>query len=268
MLRATGYNKSAVSAQTGPHPRYHFFGYAGDQITGDGKFFDRSGMGNHAVRGANLSDTQLFATPGYVTTANPVTGATDSVLRMPNLNFDYAGGEKLLIYWIGKASPEAAAAGLLGDGYTATYPGLRLRANANGTLQPVLYDAANGSGVFGGTSAGVPFDGNLHSLAFVLDGSAKKYGMWVDEEMEAAFGGGYLSFGSGASVDTRNANTFQIGSPIPAAGAGTDGLATQTRSLHIIRFGASDTVPPAATVTAAIKQLRANPGKPILGGAF
>lgn len=270
MIRSpSGYNKTKVLSDTGPHPRYHFHGYAGDQISGDGKFFDRSPLGNHAVRGANLSDAQMLGSSGYAATTNPVSGATDTSLRIPNLNFNYNAGEKLVIYWLGKVNAEAGPASLLGDGYTATYPGVRVRVNTNMTLQLVVYDVDNGGGVFGGSTSVTIADGTLRSFALVLDGAAKKYCMWSDDEVEAAFGGAYLSFGSGAAVDTRNSNTFQIGSAQPsAAGSAAEGTQVYTRALHIIRQSATDTVPPVSVLTSAFKALRANPDKPILGSAF
>lgn len=268
MLRSTGYNKGAVSAQTSPHPRYHFHGYAGDQITGDSKFFDRSSLGNHGVRGANLSEAQMFANAGYMSTIDPAGGSTDSVIRIPNINFDYANGEKLIVYWLGKATPEGALTSFMGDGFSATYAGTRVRMNTSGTFQLALYDAANAGGVFGGTSNGVPFDGNLHSLAFVLDGSAKKYGMWTDETYDTGLGATYATYSGGTSVDTRNTNPWNIGCASPAAAASTTGVATQTRAMHILRLSAADTIPSVAVLTSAFQQLRANPSKAILGGAF
>jgi len=268
MLRTSGYNSGLVSRQTSPHPRYHFLGYGGENVTGDSKFFDRSGMGNHAVRGANLSEANMLANAGYVSTVDPAGGATDSVLRIPNLNFDYAGGEKLILYWLGKATPEGALTSFMGDGFSATYAGIRVRMNTSGTFQLALYDAANAGGVFGGTSAGVPFDGNLHSLAFVLDGAAKKYGMWVDETYDSGLGASYATYSSGTSVDTKNVNPWNIGCAAPVAAVSTTGVATQTRGLHILRLSASDTIPSVAVLTSAFSQLRADPRKAILGGAF
>ena len=49
------------------HPYYFFHGYAGNQFAGDSLFFDLA-AGNHGVRGGNLSDSEMFATAGMVTT--------------------------------------------------------------------------------------------------------------------------------------------------------------------------------------------------------
>ena len=266
MLRATGYNKSAVSAQTSPHPRYHFHGWAAENITGDSKFFDRSGMGNHAVRGANLSEANMLANAGYVSTVDPAGGATDSALRIPNLNFYNAGGEKLIIIWYGKATPEGTDQPLIGDGGSATYPGFRIICKTTGVLQIGMYDSGGGTD-FSGTSTSVPFDGNLHSFCAVIDGQNKKYAFWVDEALDASMSGAYGNFAL-SGRDTRNSNTLNIGQGSPAAAASSFGMATQTRALHVLRLGASDPIPSIATMTQVLQQLRPDPSKPILGGAL
>lgn len=245
-----------------PHPRYHFHGYAGDQISGDGKFFDRSPLGNHAVRGANLSEANMLANAGYVSTLNPTGGATDSVLRIPNLNFDYAAGEKFILYWLGKITPDGATAEWLGDGYNTSNRGINLRCTASGMLMFVLCGNTLG---YTNDSNVAPFDGTLHSFAITIDGVAKTYSMWVDEVINRN------SFTLGATAyDTRNSVTFNIGSVIAAPGSATEacGMATQTRSLHILRLSPTDAMPSNATLTNVFKQLRVNPSKPILGSAF
>jgi hypothetical protein len=257
---------SDLMTLTGPHPRYHFHGYAGDIISGDGKFFDLSPLGNHAVRGANLSEANMLANAGYVSTVDPAGGATDSVLRMPNLNFYHAGGEKLILYWLGKATPEGTDQPLIGDGGSATYPGFRVICKTTGVIQLGMYDSGGGSD-FSGTSSGVPFDGTLHSIGVVIDGAAKKYAFWVDEALDASMSGAYGNFAL-SGRDTRNSNTFNIGQGSPAAAASTFGMVVQTRSLHALRLSATDTIPSIATLTNVFKQLRVNPSKPILGGAF
>lgn len=263
MIRSpSGYNKTKVLSDTGPHPRYHFHGYAGDQISGDGKFFDRSPLGNHAVRGANLSEANMLANAGYVSTLNPTGGATDSVLRIPNLNFDYAAGEKFILYWLGKITPEGAPAEWLGDGYNTSNRGINLRATASGMLMFVL---CGNTLAYTSDSSVAPFDGTLHSFAIIINGAAKTYSMWVDETLNRD------SFSLGATAyDTRNSATFNIGSVIAAPGSATEayGAATQTRSLHILRLSPTDAMPSNATLTNVFKQLRVNPSKPILGSAF
>jgi len=245
---------------------YHFHGFAGQQITGDPNFFDMSGNNHDGVFGVNLSNANAWANQGHVSTVNPAVGSTDSVIRMPSLNFDYNGGEKLILWWLGKVSPEAAGAYVLGDGGVATtYPGVRVRVNTAGTSQLSLI-SASGSG-FSGPSA-VVADGNLHCMAWALDGATRKYGIWVDTVFSPALGGGYATFSSGTAFDTRNSNTFQIGSSSPKAAASTDGIAMRTRTFALLRLGPADPMPTVAQLTALFQALRRDPAKLILDSAF
>jgi len=249
-----------------PHPLYHFHGYAGDQLLGDGRFLDRCGLFNHAQRGANLSDAQLFANAGYVSTVAPAGGATDSVLRLPNLNFDYVGGERLIGWWLGKMTAPASTMSWMGDGYTTTYAGLRFTISSTGKVQIVAYQT--GSSSFSSSSASTLADGTLHSFGFVIDGSARKACMWVDEVVDSNFGG-YTTVWAGGSYDTRNSNTWNIGHSAPnAAAEATNGIVTQTRAFHLLRQSATDTLPTSAAVTTLFQALRSNPSKPLLGSAF
>jgi len=267
MIRSpSGYNKTKVLSDTGPHPRYHFHGYAGDQIAGDSKFFDRSGMGNHAIRGANLSEANMLANAGYVSTIDPAGGATDSVLRIPNLNFDYNGGEKLIIWWLGKLTAEGANLEWMGDGNSAIYKGLAVRVNTTGTFQPFIRDAS--AGHFGSASVTNLGNGSLASWALAIDGTAKNYCMWANDALEGLWSSGFISWNGGVPSDSRNSNTFNIGCAVPAAGASTNGTPVQTRGLHILRLSPSDAMPSAATLTNLFKQLRITPDRPILGSAF
>ena len=247
------------------HPYYHFHGFAGDQIADDAVFYDKA-AGNHAVPGANLSKSQLWTTAaGYASTIEPVGGSTDSVLRIPSINFDYAGGEKLIIWMLGKWTPEGSTASMLGDGSSTSLRGWRVLVPTTGKVQIVLDGA---SSLFSGSTTAVAFDGALHSFAVVVDGAAKKYAMWVDEVVDAAlFSGGYGVLSSGTDADTKTANTVNIGSTTASPG-GTAGIATSTRALAILRLPSTYTVPAIATMTAAFNQLRANPGKLLLASAF
>lgn len=250
-------------------PYYHFHGFAGNQTAGDGKFFDLSGI-NHGVRGANLSDANMFATAGYVSTVDPASGVADSTIHIPNLNFDYASGEKLIVWWMGQGTPEAADTIIMGDGYSTTegQRGWRLRMKTTGAFDLSLWGASQ---VSSGSSHATVFDGTLHSLAFAFDGSAKTHGMWCDEVHHTSFGSALSSFGGGASILTTNSNTVNIGASRPAAAASSsvgDGAAIKTRALVIIRLPVSYAMPTVATMTTLFQQLRANPGKLILASAI
>lgn len=114
-----------IKALSGESPwinvKYFAHLFAGNQIVGDPKLYDISGAGNDGTFGANLSNANAWTNAGYATTINPTGGATDSVIRMPSFNFDYNGGEKFIMWWLGKCTPEGASASLLGDGFSATF---------------------------------------------------------------------------------------------------------------------------------------------------
>jgi hypothetical protein len=269
---------AAVESKT-IHPYYYFHGYAGNQLTGDAVFFDLA-AGNHAVRGGNLSDGtssgQMFEFPGYVATKAPASGFTDSCLRIPGLNFDYAGGEKLFIFWRGIAAGNGIGAetAIMGDGWgTGTsgtgQRGVQIRTTVLGKVYLVLYGASGGVGA---GSTAVCFDGtNVHDFAFMIDGENKKYGMWVDGVFEPNHANTYQTFSSGTAFDTKNGNTFNLGAAQASPGATTQpqgGEATRIRCAVIIRLPTTYPAPPVATVTAAVQALRTRPGKLLLAGAL
>jgi len=247
-------------------PFYHFHGFAGNQLAGDPKFFDLA-AGNHGVFGANLSNSAAWSNAGYVSTVDPAAGVTDSVIRIPSLNFDYSGGEKLIVWWLGAATPEGADVTLMGDGSntTAGNQGVRIRMTTAGKLSNVLY--GQGNSAFSGTTTGAPFDGSLHSFSVMFDGATKKYGMWVDDVLDASIPNSYAQLAAGVDVDTRTTNTFNIGASSRSPG-GTEGSAVKTRALVILRLPAAKSVPLASELTSLFTALRANAGKPIAYGAI
>lgn len=243
-------------------------------MAGDSVFFDIA-AGNHGVRGADLTDAQMFANAGYVTTNAP-SNPYDIAIRIPGLNFDYVGGEKLFIYWRGIAAGNgiAAESSIMGDGWgTSTVGngqrGIQIRTTVLGKVYLVLYGATAAVG-FGSTAT--VFDGtNQHDFAFMIDGENKKYGQWVDGVFEPAHANTYQTFGSGGTFDTKNSNTFNLGAAIAAPGAATQpqgGEATKVRTAVIIRMPASYTVPSVSKTTTAIQALRADPGKLLLASAL
>lgn len=274
-MRALANAVTATEGVTTAHPYYHFHGYAGLQLAGDGKFLDLSGA-NHGLRGVHLSESQMFAAGGYISTINPATGAPDSTIHIPNLNFDYAGGEKLIIWWLGKATPEGADVPFLGDGFSslAGQRGWRLRVRTDGKFEGALWGEGQSSGL---ASDGVVFDGTLHSLAIVWDGENRAYGMWSDEVYQWAssplseFGLNLVGFNPSVAQDTRNSNTVNIGASRPASpadGGEAHGIAVATRALVIMRFPSGYVLHDCLTLTSIFQQLRTNPGKLILESAL
>lgn len=247
------------------HPYYHFHGFAGDQLGDDEVFFDKA-VGNHAIPGAHLSKTNLWKNSGYISTVDPVTGATNSVLRIPPINLDYVGGEKLIVWMLGKWMPEGNDAPMIGDGINTSLRGWHIRVRADGRMQLIVCGATIGYGGSGSLSR-IPFDNTLHDFGLVLDGSSKRYCYWVDGVVDANFGSGYADFYSATNFDTRTTNSVNIGSASPAPG-NVDGIATTVRACVILRLPANYPAPSIASITSAFKQLRADPGKLILASAF
>ena len=247
-----------------PHRRYHFHGFAGLQIADDSQFKDISGMKNHAVRGIALSQAQLWANAGYASTIDPATSFTDSVVRIPSLNFDYSAGEKLILWWLGSATPEGSDTTLIGDS-SGSFPGVRLRAKTTGKIDLVLYGAGAVTR-FGSATTATALDGTLHSFALMLDGTAKRYGMWVDEVYDAGFGASYAAFSASQDADTRNAGTFNLGCGAQAAALSLDGLPTKTRGFVILRLATGDVTPSIADLTTLFNQFRNNASRVVMSG--
>lgn len=265
MMRAT-----ASPYLQAAHPYYFFHGFAVNQAAGDSQFFDLAAT-NHGTRGANLSDSEMFANAGFVTTKAPA-NPYDTCIRLPNLNYDYSAGEKLFIWWLGKVTPEANERVFIGDGFgTGTsgngQRGVQVRVNQTGKTTFALWGAA---GKAGALSNSIPFDGTIHSLGVFLDGAAKSYGYWIDGELDSSFAGA-LTVLDAVAYDTKNGNTFNLGASQPAPGTATapqSGIATQTKALVIIRLPASYSSPSVAALTSVCKALRVNPGKLLLASAL
>lgn len=257
-------NGTNWNLSTTQSPYYFFHGIASQQILGDPKFYDISGALNDGVFGANLSNANAWANSGYVSTVAPTGGSTDSVIRMPNLDYDYNGGQGLIIWWLGLGTAGASDVEWMGDGNSSTYHGLAIRCKAtSGLMQPFMRDGA-GSYFFGTTTDAV-MNGSLNSYALAIDGTNKKMSQWVNESVE---GTGFTTFNNGNPADPTNSNTFNIGSAVPAVGTSTDGMAVQTRALVILRLPPTVAMPSATILTNLFKQLRRSPSKLITNGAF
>jgi hypothetical protein len=249
------------------HPKTYFQGAAGGHAVADGRFFDVA-AGNHGVFGANLSRAQAWANlgSGYISTIDPVVSFTDSVIRIPGPNFDYAGGESLLIFWAGQVTPDADVT-IMGTSFGSTASGVRVRAKSTGRLDFAVYQAG-GANAFSSattdTAAGKPFvAGETHSFGIWLNGNTRTHAVLVDEVVNVA----ETSFGAGATIDCLTTNTWNIGAGSASPG-GTEGIATNTAALLLMRWGPTDTLPTLAKITAAMQQWRASPRRTILPGAL
>lgn len=215
---------------------YHYAGWARDQIATATKLFDQSGNGNDAALQAGVSAATAWATAGLFTMPNP-TGTTD-LAEIPTLDFDYAGGETLLLFWRGFATPEGSDMPLLGDtgdGSATTRQGLNLICTSAGKMKFWLRDSA-GALSASGTSTSTCFEAAVeHTLAVCLDGLTRKYAFYVDGVRESAFVPNFLTFASGATPDTISGRTLKLGGSGRVSGGVQDGIASQTRALHVLR---------------------------------
>lgn len=256
-----------VSPLLVPHPRYWFHGCATLQAADDGVFRDMV-AGNNGAFGANLSRAQAWANraSGYISTVNPVGGSTDSVIRIPGPNFDYANGQSLLIYWCGQCTPEGSDSDIMGTSNNTSQNGVRVRANSSGRLSFVLYDTAPTSG-FSSTSsddaAGKPFvAGECHSFALFIDGQKRQQSFWIDEQVNIS----QLQLNSGNNVNTLSSAAWSIGTATPTGG--TNGIATKTSTFVGLKFLATDTLPTVGAITDVLRALRRDPSGIILAGAL
>lgn len=244
-----------------PNFNYHFHGFAGNQMVGDPQFYDMSGLGNHGSFGANLSVSAAWANlaaEGVVSTVDPVGGSTDSVIRIPAVNFNYSAGEVLVVWWLGKVTDEGADSSFLGCG-TGTNPGVRVKTNGTNFAEVDVSDAS-GTG-FGAATNVVVSDGALHEFAFAFDGRNRKYLYYIDGAIQSTFNNNWANFNVASTYATGNTNTWQIGSALPAASVSTDGTATKTRAFVILHFPSTYPVPTAAQLVTIFKTLRANPAR-------
>lgn len=251
-----------------PHPRYWFHGSAVRQAADDGVFRDMV-AGNHGVFGANLSRANAWTNrgSGYVSTVDPIGGSTDSVIRIPGPNFDYAGGESLFIMWAGQVTPEGSDASLMGTSVSTSANGVRIRAGSTGRLSFVLYDTTPTS-AFSTTSTdnalGKPFvSGERHSFAIFIDGRNRLQYMWIDGLINV----NALTLSSGASVNTLSSGTWNIGSGSQSPG-GTEGIASKTLAFAGFKFLATDDLPAIADLTAVAQAFDRDPSALVAQGAM
>lgn len=248
------------------HPRYWFHGFAPAQSTDDAVFRDMV-AGNNGAFGVNLSKAQAWANKakGYISNVDPVGGSTDSVIRIPGPNFDYASGESLLIWWAGQATPEGSEQQCMGSSGATSTGGVAIRCTSAGRLAFALY--GGGSSAFSTTStdnaAGKPFvSGEYHTFGILINGQARTQSMWVDGQTNV----NELTLSSGTVIDTLSSNTWNIGTATPAGG--TNGLAMNTLAFAGLKFLATDALPSIGQITAVMQALGRSPGGLVLAGAL
>lgn len=248
------------------HPRYWFHGHAPSQSSDDNRFRDMV-AGNDGIFGIDLSKANAWANrgKGYISNVDPASGVTDSVIRIPGPNFDYNGGQSLLIWWAGQATPEGSDTHLMGSSSTSASGGVAVRLLASGRLSFVLY--GGGDSRFSTTTtdnaAGKPFvSAEYHSFGILINGRDRTQSMWVDGQINV----NELTLSSAAACDTLSSNTWNIGTATPAGG--TTGAAVNTLAFAGLKFLAPDVLPTIAQITSVLQALDRDPRRLILAGAM
>lgn len=222
--------------------KYFFAGWGRDHINTYAGWYDMSGQGNNATLEASLDAATVWGTEGLFTIPDP--SGTTALAEIPAIDFDYTNGQSILIFWRGFATPEASDYALLGDtgvGTTTTTTGFNVIVSSAGKLKFWIRDSA-GTLFASGTSTTTCFSASVeHSIGFVLDGVERKYCMWVDGTREAAFASNYLTFSSGnIPDDTTGGRTLKIGGNGRVVSSNQEGVACQTRAMHILRSAAGE----------------------------
>jgi len=247
-------NGAALVNSTG----YHFAGIPGDHINTAVKWFDRSGMGNDATFQATITAAAAWANAGYCTIPDPV--GTTALMAIPALNFDYAAGESLFIFWRGLATPEGTDYPVMGDSgqNSATFAkGVALICKTTGKMHLRLYDAA-GTATAGGDTTTTVFSATVeNSFAVMVDGVSRTYCYWANGVREAAFASNFLSFGGGVAIDTVAGRTFKLGGSDIVTASTQWGVLQKVRQLHILRRAAGLGTP--AGIDAMVMNLHKDP---------
>jgi hypothetical protein len=269
------YNAGAGRLATA-HSRYFTHLYAGDQLPDDDKVYDISGAQGHAVRETDLSVAALWTTAsGYFSTLNPTTTPGEELrrLKLPPLNWDWRGGESLFIWWLGKATQEAASCSILSNNIGGTTEaGFRIRV-VTSTGKLVFYaqetNADGGEFINPTATTLAPFLGALSSFGVWLDAGQRKAYTYVNETLQlggAAMSATMNTLPSAAQI--ADGYEFRLGGDPLTTGAASSGLATSTRALVMLKFAPTDTLPTLAKVLAAQNALRAAPQFPLAQGAL
>ena len=257
-----------ITQNPSPHRRYFFHGCAALQTNQDSKFKDMV-AGNHGVFGANLSVANAWANyaGGYISTADPAGGATDSVIRIPGPNYDYLAGEGLLLFWAGQITPEGADSSIMGTSHGTSANGLRIRCSTTGRLSFALHDTAPTS-LFSisttDTVAGKPFvSGEYHTFAVWINGATRKCSFWVDGVINIDD----QIISSSNPCNTLSSGTWNIGAASQSGGT-TEGTAVKTYAFAGLKFPATDVLPVPSDITAIAFAFNNDPSKLILNGAI
>jgi hypothetical protein len=188
-------------------------------------------------------------------------GYRDTILHGPSINFDYDGGEVLLILAMIRGLPPAADTTLIGNSGANTLNGWRIRTRTTGNFDLALYSATGSVASFSGNSTATVLDGRWHQVGAVFDGRNKVRHTIVDGVSDR------LNIGALAACNTREDSGLHIGGirALPS-NITTEASDIDIESLIVMRWGPTDTVPTIENMIAfAARQMRAGRRVPAAG---
>ena len=245
---------------------YHTHFFAPLATGTDRKAWDISGALSDGVFQTDLSAATAWATAGFLTQPNPTVAGQQSMVAFPAISWDWAAGDSLFLFWVGRsgAAAEAAEAPWAGDtSGTAGGNGIKLTCTGTdttaGKFKVNVYQNSPAVSVFGPTSTNVVFEnGVTHSLAVCIrphvGGSGGGMAYWTDGARNAGHAAGFL-MPSGGPVSTVNAATFKLGGD--GTGSPQNGIALQTRALVVLK-GRRGNPPSIADMDALVAALHCN----------
>ena len=226
----------------------------------DGAVLDLSGNANHATRGANLSIAQMNGVPGYYSTLLAGTNGHDPALRMPSINFDYDGGEILLVVSLLKMPAPGADGVLIANAPSASFNGFRIRTRTTGYLDVGLYSTTGSVAFLSGNCINVMLDNTMHQFATLISGRTQQGWMWED----CALTRETIAFPP--TCDTRESVSLNFGCTLAVPTVIAHTSATQQRGTVIMRWGPNDPQPAIADITSLLAKLRRDPGRVVTMG--
>ena len=231
----------------------HF--YAPLACDSDTKARDISGALNDGSFQANLSAATAWATAGFLTQPNPTVAGQQSMVAFPAISWDWAAGDSLFLFWVGRMTPEGAEAPWAGDtSGSAANSGVKLTCTTDGKMKCNVYQNSPAVSVFGPTSTNAVFEaGVTHSLAVCITPAGMCF--WTDGARNAGHAAGFL-MPSGGPVSTVNAVTFKLGGD--GSGSPQLGVAMQTRAFVMLK-GRRGRQPAVADIDALVLALHRNP---------
>lgn len=212
----------------------------------DKKAWDNSGNRNDGAFQTNLTAAAAWANVGALTQKNPDTSGELTMVSFPAFDFNQAGGETMLIFWKGRATPEGTDQPMMSNTVNAaTANGIRVVCNATGAVGFIAYQASGGLSATAPTASQVCFETSVtHSFAICLTGAASgltnagNIRIFVDglPDYSTGYTNGFQQLNGGTLLTTSQpTRPWLLGGNGNTSGGIQQGVAMQTEALHMLR---------------------------------